>query len=1570
MRPLRYLLRWLAPALFLLLTSPVVLAGPTPAPPAPHSPLRQHIIDKLRTQPTLNVELFVMSQCPFGVQAETALIPLLDEFGSRLHFQLYYIVAPAAPSSLQPYRSLHGPTEVAENVRQLVIADRFPARWLAYLAARATNYQTDDWQQAARQVGLDVAEVTQLTQQETAQDRLARHSQQTQARQVRSSPSLFLDGERYDGNLLPPTNRQLTQTGLACTTDANCDDSNACTTDQCTNGQCVNTPRTCDDNNRCTTDYCDRAAGGCVYVPKNCDDNNPGTLDACAPASGGCINTPITRVHVNQAVGSSGDGSTWGQAFKTLTEGLAAANTYASITEIWVAAGTYKPTTTTGPDSRTISFSMKNGVAIYGGFVGNETALSQRPAINPVLGNPSSSTLSGDIGTAGNNTDNSYHVISNPAGLTNTALLDGFVVTGGNANGGGNTNGGGVYNDDGYRSVCSPSFQNCSLIGNTALSGGAMFNNGFSGVSSPVLTNCVLQSNTATSEGGAMFNDGFFGVSSPVLINCSLQDNTARLCGAMLNNGTWGVSSPVLTNCAFQANSATQRGGALYNVGTDGQSYPVLTNCSLQSNTAPTGGAMYNVASGGQSRPVLTNCILWNNGGGNTVFNDNAVGASATYSLFDNATNVNISGPGNLTTATSPFASTATVALAVVSPAINAGNPASQTAATGPYSAAALPATDLAGNPRIAQGRVDMGAVEYQCTFPTRLYVAASQTTPDGDGLTWATAFKDLQNALTYPCSQSLTEIWVAAGTYKPTTTTGPDSRTISFSMKNGVAIYGGFVGNETALSQRPAINPVSGNPSSSTLSGDIGTAGNNTDNSYHVINNSNSGLTSTAVLDGFVITGGAATSRIIPGVNGVGGSNSGGGLLLNNAGSPVVTNCLFTANNAENGGGIYTYASSPSINNCSFLTNAASLFGGVIFNLGNLTLTNCSFQGNSTSRHGGAIFNQSNTILTLTNCSFLSNIASSDGGAIFNQSSSSPALTNCSFQSNSASSNGGAIYNTSSIGTPTGPTLTNCMLWGNGGSNTIFNNNNSTLTASYSLFDNTVTGYTGSNNLTTSTSPFASTATVALAVGSPAINAGNPASQTVATGPYSATALPATDLAGNPRIVRGQVDMGAVEYQGPFSLTLLTSAAPNPVCAGSSVGLSVTASGGVSPYSYTWVAPAGITLSGTSTSAVSASAGAGVSGVQTLTITVADALSPMPIVSTSLVSVTVNTPPAATLSPASVSVCSPNNVTLTAAAGGTTYAFSGPGLSQSGSSNTAFVSRSGTYTVVVTGSNGCTATGTSSVTINPLPSAPTLAPGASFTTLVNNTPFNLTSLVVAATPPNTLTFRGALGLVSPPLADISTVGVQTFSAIQTSPQGCASPAVVFSLTVLSPLPPTSQTLCRGSQVVMNVFPTGTRYEWYKNGQTAANKLLDVVGVQRGTATASLTLVSAQTNASFYCKVFAADGSFTWSGPFAVVLGNCGGRVGRAEDTPPLTIILTPNPLEDNQLQATITGAEGQALTVQLVDMQGRTVRQQAWQHTAQKQSVVWMVSDLTTGVYLLQATTSKQSQRARVLKP
>jgi hypothetical protein len=137
--------------------------------------------------------------------------------------------------------------------------------------------------------------------------------------------------------------------------------------------------------------------------------------------------------YVKPTASGTGDGSSWTNASGNLQ---AMINASGSGDEVWVAAGTYKPTSGT---DRSISFSMKNGVAIYGGFNGTETQLSQRNWRTNVT------TLSGDIGISGNNSDNSYSVIANEG--INSAIFDGFTVTQANSTPPtGDLNGGGIYN--------------------------------------------------------------------------------------------------------------------------------------------------------------------------------------------------------------------------------------------------------------------------------------------------------------------------------------------------------------------------------------------------------------------------------------------------------------------------------------------------------------------------------------------------------------------------------------------------------------------------------------------------------------------------------------------------------------------------------------------------------------------------------------------------------------------------------------------------------------------------------------------------------------------------------------------------------------------------------------------------------------------------------------------------------------------------------------------------------------------------------------------------------------------
>src|SRR5687768_12772624 len=203
-------------------------------------------------------------------------------------------------------------------------------------------------------------------------------------------------------------------------------------------------------------------------------------------------------------------GADWGNPcdFKYALTTLASAGD-----ELWVKEGTYKP----GND-RNLTFSLKDSVSIYGGFAGTETSREQRdPAMNI-------SILSGDLNGNDNSNiaddeptraENSLHVVSS-SGIGNTAILDGFTITSGNANldyGTHTARGAGMWNGSG-----SPTLANIIFSGNSSLElGGGIFNQNNS---HPTLTN-VTFINNSSEGGGGLANHG----SSPTFTNVKFIDN-------------------------------------------------------------------------------------------------------------------------------------------------------------------------------------------------------------------------------------------------------------------------------------------------------------------------------------------------------------------------------------------------------------------------------------------------------------------------------------------------------------------------------------------------------------------------------------------------------------------------------------------------------------------------------------------------------------------------------------------------------------------------------------------------------------------------------------------------------------------------------------------------------------------------------------------------------------------------------------------------------------------------------------------------------------------------------------
>ncbi len=237
------------------------------------------------------------------------------------------------------------------------------------------------------------------------------------------------------------------------------------------------------------------------------------------------------------------------------------------------------------------------------------------------------------------------------------------------------------------------------------------------------------------------------------------------------------------------------------------------------------------------------------------------------------------------------------------------------------------------------------------------------------------------------------------------------------------------------------------------------------------------------------------------------------------------------------NGGGIANFHNL-SLSNCKLINNKAGN-GGYFLEV--FTLQYCCESGGS----GGAIYNNTSAGISLINCLITNNHPGNatscpvgNGAAIFNSGYINLSNSTVSHQyfpqdvankTNIDSTERGT--NASILITVNSPTIiTNCILYNDPTDNPdvvsydLYTGDTTSTQISYSLigkknWDNPQ----GNNNLFNVDPGFDGTNSYELAFNSPCINSGNP----------DFTWLPPTDLAGQPRIVEGIVDMGAFEFQG-----------------------------------------------------------------------------------------------------------------------------------------------------------------------------------------------------------------------------------------------------------------------------------------------------------------------------------------------------------------------------------------------------------------------------------------------------
>ena len=382
---------------------------------------------------------------------------------------------------------------------------------------------------------------------------------------------------------------------------------------------------------------------------------NPGFATVMVP-----VDSPYIYVDVDAA--GANNGQSWADAYTSLPYALDVA-LYGY--EIWVAQGTYRPNdgvvSIPELDERELTFQMKNGVTIEGGYAGfgePDPDARDMKLYETIL----NGDLNGDDGGDFTNyDDNIYHIVTFDSGVDASTILDGLTIRGGAADLDGRQNrnrGGGIVNPDG-----DPTLINCIVRENRAHGSGGMDNGG-----SPTLIGCTFMGNKASGDAAGAFGlCGGYGRGT-LMINCIFTGNTAEHGGAILVDG----GNLEMINCTLSENYAEYHSGGID-----------IDGCNV----------------------TLTNCILWGNSGPQTVGDIPVVSYSNIQGGWPGVGNIDVDPGFADPNGVDGIAGTQddSFRLSADSLCIDAGD-----------NSAVTVTTDMDGNQRIVNNFVDIGAYEFQ----------------------------------------------------------------------------------------------------------------------------------------------------------------------------------------------------------------------------------------------------------------------------------------------------------------------------------------------------------------------------------------------------------------------------------------------------------------------------------------------------------------------------------------------------------------------------------------------------------------------------------------------------------------------------------------------------------------------------------------------------------------------------------------------------------------------------------------------------------------------------------------
>lgn len=667
--------------------------------------------------------------------------------------------------------------------------------------------------------------------------------------------------------------------------------------------------------------------------------------------------------YVSPQANGTGDGSSWANA-TTLSDALTAAR---AGDQIWVQGF---ETVTAATQLYEGSFMVKSGVQLYGGFKGTETKLTDRETLGKPYQLKYRSVLSGDLQNndkvdnvnlifPANTTrsDNAPHVLTlnmapQSSGNNNTypTVVNGFTITGGQADENGEKGGGIYIYGDNSNGGGNFRIERCFLFNNYATQGGAVYvtsdvqnvNNGES-----LINQCVIYNNAAgeraavENQGGGVYLDG-----AATVVNTSIFNNENG--GVRLSSGSKVVNATIARNTGAGVDLTTASNGTnVYNS-------IIWGNTSLSAEHQPTfkNSAYHEV--------TVTNSETDTDDNGNVYVAKENRGDQ--YGPIFDAPSVKTSYDRDFNWYQSayPLWSWNVLEGSVM---IDKGDAKA-------YNSTAYGSEDMAGHNRVSGTNISIGAYEYQYLPASRIRYVKPTATGTGDGSSWENASGDLQkmiDELAESTPSQTGEVWVAAGTYTPQAQLiSGTAYSASFRMRDGISVYGGFAGTESSkLDRQKEEGAMPWDFTNQTIleaayykHDDLAWTNNKwtlTSDSRHVVwfapMSGGTAFANVTTLDGVTIQGGYAQG-------GTGQddflTDRGAGVYMDGA-NAYLSNCIVRENYATgNGGGVYL--KNGRVQTSLIYNNNADADGGAVY-VENRGLVHRSMLTNNSALNGAGVY-------------------------------------------------------------------------------------------------------------------------------------------------------------------------------------------------------------------------------------------------------------------------------------------------------------------------------------------------------------------------------------------------------------------------------------------------------------------------------------------------------------------------------------------------------------------------------------------------------------------------------------